>query len=193
MALIGATAFIGQAADHSEAPGTRADNAADIADLYAWHNNGKLNTVITFAGLQGPSANQTGTYDPNVRYILNIDNNNDLAADIKITAQFKNIGGRWWLEVLDMPGTEVSILSEVDNVTIVNGSKVYAGLRDDPFFFDFDGYLATLNTATVSFDNTRDSFAGTNVTAIAYKIDLSNILADSVQPIKVWATTERNN
>jgi hypothetical protein len=41
-----------RAADHAEAPLSQADPAADIADVYAWHDSaeGTLTTVVTFDG-----------------------------------------------------------------------------------------------------------------------------------------------
>jgi len=191
--FLGLTLFslAGFSADHSEAPGSSADPAADIADFYAWHQAGKLTTVTTFGGLKVPEPGQTGLYDDRVRYIVNIDNDGDSVADIKATAHFFKKDGNWKIQVSDLPGSTGPVWGDVESLIGNGGNKIYAGLRDDPFFFDFQGFQDTLATATISFDNTRDSFAGTNVTAIVLQMDLADSLQGQTGPLKIWATTER--
>jgi hypothetical protein len=71
-----------------------------------------------------------------------------------------------------------------------NGLRVFAGPREDPFFFDLDGFQATLMSGTLMFDNTNDTFAGTNVTAIIVEMDAA-AAADGATDIQVWATSGR--
>ena len=68
--------------------------------------------------------------------------------------------------------------------------SVYAGSREDPFFFDLDGFLATKMTETVSFDSANDSFAGLNVTAIVIEMD-SAAAAGGGTTLQAWVTTGR--
>jgi len=178
------------AADHSEAPGTKADPAADIADLYAWHSGDKLNTILTFAGLQQPKDNQKGTYDKNVIYTINIDNDGDLIADIKIESRFKGKKGKTKIQVKNLPGTD-RLTGSVDQILKKNGNQVFAGLVDDPFFFDFEGFGNTLATGAIAFDSKRDSFAGTNITAIVLQMDLRSVQGDGSGSLNIWATTSR--
>ena len=65
-----------------------------------------------------------------------------------------------------------------------------AGLFDDPFFFDLQGFRETTSTGTLSFDNTRDFFAGQNVSAVVIEIPTSRI-ANGTNPVDIWATTAR--
>lgn len=182
-----------RAADHSEAPGTRADQPADIADVFAWHDNAanKLVGVITFAGLETPSKSR-GTFDENVLYSFNIDNDGDFVSDIDVLVSFtRDSRGKWWMHVVDLPGSSSAIASPVNRpFDIGDGRHVFAGLRDDPFFFDLEGFRATLQTGTLSFDGTRDSVAGLNATAIVLEMDLSAAL-DGGTMLNVWATTAR--
>jgi hypothetical protein len=70
-----------------------------------------------------------------------------------------------------------------------DGVKVWAGLFDDPFFFDLQGFRDTLNTGTLSFDSERDFFAGQNLTAVV--IEIPKDLIDTGAPVDVWGATAR--
>ena len=72
------------------------------------------------------------------------------------------------------------------------GAQLFAGLRDDPFFFDFQGFGDTLATGQIMFDADRDSFAGTNVTALVVEMDLDDAL-DGESTLSMWATASRKN
>lgn len=180
------------AADHAEAPGTQTDPAADIADLYAWHDaaENRLVAVITFAGLAPRGGD--ATIDPGVVYSFSIDNDGDAVEDQRVDARFlQDTDGEWLLQVDNLPGWPDPIVGAV-NSQIRRGQDyaVYAGLRDDPFFFDLEGFLTTLATGTLSFDGTRDSVAGLNATAIVLQMDLAAAL-DGGSSLNVWATTAR--
>ena len=180
------------AADHSEAPGTIADQAADIADLYVWHEGNKLITILTFAGLAPATPSQTGNYDQDVLYQVHIDNNDDSEADINVEIRFgQNNNNDWGVQVKNLPGLSGLISGAVDTVlTASDDLKVYAGLTDDPFFFDLEGLNQTLDTGTLSFDNNRDSIKGLNATAIVLEMDLVAASSNSSK-LNIWATTSR--
>ncbi len=180
------------AADHSEAPGPKADPAADIADLYAWHEGNKLTAILTYAGLQSTITDQTATYDPDVLYTVHIDNNADNEVDINIYARFgQNNQGKWGIQVQNLPGSSGDITGEVETtIDAGNGNKVFAGLFDDPFFFDLEGFNDTLATGTLMFDNARDSVAGFNVSAIVLEMDLA-IASGGSDDLSLWASTGR--
>lgn len=182
-----------QAADHTDPPAVSVNPAADIADFYAYHRgtgaSQTLVTVLTFAGLQAPMAGQTGTYDPNVLYAIHIDNDGDNKPNTTIYARFgKNRNDQWGIQVINLPGEAGPLVGEVEKTIDGTNSKVFAGLRDDPFFFDLQGFQTTLTTMTLSFDPTRDSFKGTNVTAIVLEMPMSAALGAGTS-LQVWATT----
>lgn len=182
-----------QAADHNEAPGTMADPAADIADFYAWETaDDKIVAVVTFAGLT--EAGGAATYDPGVLYGIHIDNTGNDMADINIWCRFgTNMAeDMWGVQCLNVPGAaDADTNGVVDtNVDGGNGTMIYAGPRDDPFFFDFEGYVETTMTGILSFDPTRDSFLGTNVTSIVIEMDAAAAAADGTT-LQMWATTGR--
>jgi hypothetical protein len=66
---------------------------------------------------------------------------------------------------------------------------VFAGLRDDPFFFDLQGFQDTLATATVAFTG-ADALAGLNASAIVFEMDSATLVGNG-HNISAWATTGR--
>ncbi|MFT6161592.1 MAG: hypothetical protein ACJA00_004189 [Myxococcota bacterium] len=180
-------AFPAFAADHAEAPGTQADSAADIADLFAWYAGDDVTVALTFAGL-GP-AGGSATYDADVLYQIHFDSDADNLADGSIDMRFgESDDGAWGVQATMPDGT---IVHGAVGETIVSGDiSVYAGLRDDPFFFDLGGFRTTLSTGTLSFDSTRDALAGTNVTSLVVEFPRASVDGGG-DLISIWATTSR--
>ncbi|QED28719.1 DUF4331 domain-containing protein [Microvenator marinus] len=182
------------AADHTDPPdrvGTPG-NAADIGDIYAWHNTaeGTLTVALTFSGPLAPAADQAGNYDDDVLYAIHIDNTGDNVANHNIYARFgQNDLGDWGVRVEGIPGATAPVEGAVEaTIDAGNDVKVWAGLRDDPFFFDLEGFQDTLSTGDLSFDNTRDSFAGANITTIVLEMPLDAARGAETE-FQVWATT----
>ena len=182
-----------QAADHTDPPDrVMAGNTADIGDIYAWHDSsaGTLTVALTFAGPLAPIADQAGAYDEDVLYGVHIDNNGDNAPNFNVWVRFaQNDLGDWGVQVTGLPGTTGPVEGAVETtLNPGNDVKVWAGLRDDPFFFDLEGFNDTLATSTLAFDPTRDSFAGANITAVVLEVPLAAALSGS-DDLQVWATT----
>jgi hypothetical protein len=67
--------------------------------------------------------------------------------------------------------------------------KVFAGPRDDPFFFDLGQFKAILGGTATGFNIPgTDSFAGTNVMALVIEVPKSQLGSGSVN---IWATSNR--
>ena len=178
------------AADHTDSPAAAGDPAVDIADFYAWHTDDKLVAVVTFAGLG--EAGASATYDAETLYGIHIDTDGDNEADQDIWVKFgQNGSGDWGVQAMGIPGEDGAVVGAVEgNIEGAGGSMLYAGLREDPFFFDFEGFGDTLETGTLMFDGERDSFAGTNVTAIVVEMDRAAAAGDA-DSIALWATAGR--
>lgn len=194
--LIIPTIILLTGADHAEAPDTISDPAADIADVYVWHDTAAntLTMACTFSGLQSPSTTQGGNYSDDVLYTFHIDRTGNAVSDIDIDVRFGHTDSMSaGVQVRNMPGAGGTISGAVETVLSgSNSSKVFAGLRDDPFFFDLDGFHDTLATASLQFDSSRDSFAGTNVTAIVLEMPLTTVTDSGAHTaLKVWVTTAR--
>ena len=189
------------AADHNDPPGrttgASADKAADIGDLYAWHTaDGKTVLVLTYGGPVDPVAGQTADYDADVLYGLHIDTDADQTADHDIWVRFgQSPSGNWGVQVSGIPGGDPAVQAgpvELQNgISGVTGGFYWAGLREDPFFFDLQGFTDTLSSGSLSFVNDRDFFAGKNISAIVIELETEDLNAGADDTFEVWATTAR--
>jgi len=188
---------ITHAADHAEAPLAAADPAADIADIYAWHEGDRLYAVMTVAGAQVPTSTQAPVCDPDVLYAFHIDNDGDSVSDADVLVRFGTDSlGNCGVQFENLPGASGTFSGPVGE-TLADGAgpRGYADLRDDPFFFDLQGFNETVDTASLQFaslvgDGPRDSIAGTNATAIVVEMDLDAAL-DGGSALRIWGTTAR--
>ncbi len=187
---------IAQAADHldpSPRVGNPIGNAADIADVYAWNtdtaaNGGNLVLAMTFAG---PVPQNTFTGDRDVLYGIHIDSA-DAAfdPDVDIWVRFaQDSKGNWGYQIEGIPGASGPVIGLVGSAVDLGGAKAYCGVREDPFFFDLMGFQTTLMTGNLAFDNTRDFFAGLNVSSIIIEIPLRALPGSG--PYRIWGTSAR--
>jgi hypothetical protein len=220
---VGATlvSFAVLSADHADGPGTDTDFAADIADVFLFpspESATKLVAAITFGGRPAPRSRVDGTFycDPDVLYTFNIDRadslgNFDSVPDVRIFARFgKNSVGQCGLQLENVPGAGGTFSGPIEQVFFTtSGIRAFAGLRNDPFFFDFEGFVALLGTFAAPGQNgdlvsafrlggnqpRRDSFKGRNASAIVFEIDLESVAPKGpggLRPkLRVWATTGR--
>ena len=83
-----------------------------------------------------------------------------------------------------------AIVGPVETILSKDGVRAYAGLRDDPFFFDLQGFRETRSTGTLRFDKTRNFFAGKNDTIMIIEIPKSR-LGGSANTVEASVTTAR--
>ncbi len=207
-------------ADHAESPGADADPAADLADVFIFpspESASKTVAAITFGGRAAPRSRIDGSFycDPRVLYTLHIDRadaagNFDSVADVKVLARLaRDQDGNCGLQLENVPGAGGIFSGKAESVfTSSGGMRAFAGLRNDPFFFDAEGYAALVASfagAGQSGDVVgafrlsggqarRDSFAFRNVSAIVFEMS-NDVLAPAVggvrPKVRVWATTGR--
>lgn len=202
-ALAGSTALMlagtpNRAADHFDPPGrtdpavdSNPDLPADIADVYAWHASGMLNLSITFAG---PNVNTAPAfYDRNVLYKLHISTSApDDTAEITIRVRF-GPGTRpneFGVRFEGVPGVTGTIEGPVETTLSKDGVLARAGLFDDPFTFDLQGFREIRPSGQIRFNNTRDFFHLQNDTAFVLSIP-QNRIGSGTGVIRVWANTGR--
>jgi hypothetical protein len=193
LALAGSiTATDGQAADHQEAPGIAGwRDATDIADFYAWHTEQEtLVVVITYLGYASPITGPI--YDEAVLYEIHVDRDGDRQPEVSMDIRFgANNHGEWGVRAVDLPGENEPLQGPIETaLTGGGGARLWAGNRDDPFFFDLEGYTMTLGTGALSFDSTRDFASFRNANAIVVEVPLAAAL-DGAERISLWATTGR--
>jgi len=173
------------ASDHQEAPGATALLAADIGDYYAWHEADMLNMVLTFGTFATPDL--PATFDANILYTMHFDTSADGISDLDISARFaQNSDGEWGLQVSG--ASDAPLEGPVETVLSNSDLSAWAGLADDPFFFDQTGFNQTVATGTISFDPTRDDVAGLNVTAVVLQIPIATIVSEG-GTFQTWSTT----
>ncbi len=219
LALLGVPAT---AADHAESPGADADPAADLADVFLFispENPNRMIGSITFGGRPLPRSriDQNFVCDVRVIYVLNIERANAAGQftnvpTTRVVARFGNstaTGRCAGLQLENVPGAGGTFSGPVETVfTSTTGLKAFAGLRNDPFFFDAEGYnglIASFSAAPpaggyvanafgLGTRPRRDSFANRNVSVIQFEMDLNTLApaVNGVRPkIQVWATTAR--
>ena len=200
------------AADHDEAPAIQEDRGADIADVYAFESPTDPNNLVlamTLSDVAPPSQIELGqsVFDPQVLYEFKIDNTGDAVEDLVIQAyvegsprnQVMNVRGPVAPAVLSpnaqLLGGPVTGSVRVSTglsavVSSRQGVTLFAGVRDDPFFFDFGQFSAILAGQAGSFnDPGTDSFAGLNVYAIVIELPKASI--PNIESATVWGTTSR--
>ena len=201
------------AADHIDAPGSMG-TTADIADYFAFEPTlGSDNTTFV-VDLQSNVLPDLayGTFDESVLTEINIDTDGDLIEDLVIQAIPRD--GRMYFFGPVAPAStglssEVAVDSPLGNVEISaataivettgDGVSLFAGPRQDPFFFDFFRFNEVL--APSMDDNSgfnvpgMDTFDGANTMTIAVEVPNSllgqptgtNVIG--VPVYKTWVTT----
>ena len=198
---LGAMLFVpGQlalSADHLDPPmrtdilvDSTPDTAADIADIYAFQDANNLYLISTFGG---PSATTLPAfYDRDVLHTLNISTSLPTSSsDITIRFRFGPGAnpGETGISVENVPGVNGSIVGPVEQILSKDGVRVYAGLRDDPFFFDSQGLRESRTMGVIRFNNQRSFFGSKNITVVAIEIPRSRL--NNATALDIWNTTAR--
>lgn len=183
------------ASDHDESPLVKKDAAQDITDLYVFDSGGGKTTIIVcWAGFNDsrPQPDDSAVYDGKALYTIWIDNDGDNVADHKIYWRYgANAKDQYGIQWEGIPGADPAVAGPVETVFDAGQfARVWTGHADDPFFFDAQGYLETLQTGDLTFDSKRDFLAGLNVTAAAIEIDTDALIGKS-PTLQFWATASR--
>jgi Domain of unknown function (DUF4331) len=195
------------AADHIDAPAVTGQ-ATDITDVYAFKGADASSRVfvVNTQGLLSPTAASTAKFDANTLIEINIDNNNDNIEDLVIQAIYDGTNMKFYGPVKPTAtGTKSQLEGAVTATVAVtpysatapvmatgtNGIKVFAGPRDDPFFFDLDQYKKIIAGTATGFNKPgTDKFAGTDVLSIVVEVPVSLLGATSGK-VNIWAETKK--
>lgn len=195
------------AADHIDAPAVTG-KGSDITDLYAYQspsNTNNLVFVVNTQGLLAPSATGAAAFDPEVMVEINIDNSSvkDNIEDLVIQATFE--GGKVTTHGPVAPiqtgltstlvttgptiSANITAYSSAPQIGESSGIKIFAGPRDDPFFFDLNQYKKVIAGTATAFNNPGDdTFKGTNVMSFVIEVPKSTLGSGT---INAWATSNR--
>ena len=218
--VMAATPLLATASDHLDAPAAKVDHRVDITDLYAFRSSSTMTTlVLNVDGLMTPADSKTAAFRSNALYELKIDRNMDGVADLAYRVVFSAathnadgtvtqayqvrravgtsaISNTWSGNVVAV-GRTTPYKHAVRTAPVNGGGQVFAGSRDDPFFFDLPGFVqfknellkGTTNLGTLLGGFTgQDTFAGTNVLSIAIRVPNAK-LGGTGTGIGVFATT----
>lgn len=185
------------AADHLDPPARTdpgvdplPDKAADIADIYTFFDATNFVVIMTFAGPQSTSL--PAMYDRDVLYTINLSNagsRTDIEFPVEVRFGF-DANNNPGVQVTNLPGG-VTVSGPVEKeLTASNGIKVRAGLFDEPFFFDLQGFRTTKSSGVLSFNSSRNFFANANDTAIVIQIPRS-LIENKGHNIDIWGSTSR--
>lgn len=216
VSLLAVAGYFTIAADHIDAPAVMG-GSSDITDFYAFRgeNQDNIAFVANVKGFIGAgSESQNAAFDENVLIEFNIDTDGDNIEDLVIQAIPRN--GKMYVFGPYAPnntGLNSSIDTNVStavvditpygsnaivNTNATSGVKVFAGLRDDPFFFDFVQFSNILTPGDddgdgmeeTAFNNPgSDTFAGSNVMSVV--VEVPKLLLGSATTINSWVETKR--
>jgi hypothetical protein len=203
MAILLAPATRLNAADHGDAPLTAHDIGADLNDLYLFrdpNDNSRVIMIMTVHGFIVPGENANfGIFDPAIRYRFLIENTGGARPDGAIDVRFSPrvaVGGVPQAQTATInlpngrtftaPSTNSSNTADAAPTPVMttdaqSGVTFFAGLTDDPFFFDipaFGRFNASIRAGAPNpgvFSRGRDTFAGYNTMAMALSIPISFI------------------
>ncbi|MEO7296675.1 MAG: DUF4331 family protein, partial [Candidatus Limnocylindria bacterium] len=146
--LVGATALsltfpaISLAADHLDGAAVKANGATDINDVYVFEGADAANTVLSFDVNPAAGVISGTTFDPGVEYVINVDTDADAVEDIVFSITFAAEAGGTQAYTVTKDGAAYAAGVTGTNADIATGGQVFAGLVDDPFYFDLDGFNA---------------------------------------------------
>ncbi len=139
-------------ADHTDSPAATAEPLADIADLYAWMSAdaADLNLVLTVNPFAGP----TTRFGDATQYVFHVGSRADFGAttetDTRVVCQFHAVDAiECWVLAADGSVADYVEGDPSNSAGLVSTSgsvRVFAGPRNDPFFFNADGFNRTINT-----------------------------------------------
>lgn len=130
------------AADHLDGPGVKTDPSTDITDLYTWMDGDDVIFVLDVS----PLATSASKFSNTAQYVIHTTSTDKFLAgatpvptDIIATFDANQKIQLW----VGSTGFVTGDASGPTGIKSADGKiRVFAGLRDDPFFFNLDGFHA---------------------------------------------------
>lgn len=206
------------AADHRDSPSLdpldttsptanpNADLREDINDLYAFmnpNNAEELILVLTVFRDAQPDTTFSTTITHDFLIESSVTANSPATASMRLSCVFPTVTEVTCTLLENVTAT--STVGATDQTFQQGGMRVYAGLREDPFFFNGPGLNMTLpegeefadmspglmfQAAADANGGQADAFAGENTLAIVVGVDRDLLTMNQAAPVlKIWAAT----
>jgi hypothetical protein len=182
------------AADHLDAPFVKKDGRIDINDVYVFHpkddGDQRLNrTVLALTVNPAAGVISGAEFHPQARYELLVDTNGDAKEDIVVRTSFGKVlsNGKQRVQIYLIKDDRRQLIANGWTEDVINGrqgTRAFAGLRDDPFFFDLNSFN---DGATFCQPGDKDFFKGLNTSAIV--VELPTEWIGGRKPVGIWGRT----
>ncbi|MCW3061178.1 MAG: hypothetical protein JWQ02_2999 [Capsulimonas sp.] len=211
--------------DHADTPAIAAQPGTDLTDVFIFPSPSDSTKVVLAMDVHplipGGGGSST-TFDPSVLYQFKIDNTGDNIEDLVIQARFTGTGSTQQVMIAgpakpDRTGTVTTALQPYVTTGVINHGftpspeiKVFAGAREDPFFFDLNQFFTIfpdratpINGVPVSNPNVpqatswrapgaaQDFLAPYNVLSIVVELPKALLAPGTNKKIHVWCTTSK--
>ena len=219
--VVGSAALRVGAADHLDAPTVKSDHRIDINDVYVFQGANAANTVLVMTTNVHAGFLSGTTFRPGALYEFKIDNTGDAIEDVAYRIKFGDVRGNGSQQihvqradgaanpVAGGGGALVAKGSTGQTLSVAGGGMAWAGLADDPFYFDLVGFSAFKAAALAAVgggltgaelagalsnictsDPASNFFAGFDATAIVLEVPDSALDGNnSSGVINVWGET----
>jgi hypothetical protein len=177
-------------ADHLDAPTVKKDGRIDINDVYVFHPGSPQNlsrTVLAMTVNPGAGVISGTSFRAGANYEFLIDKDGDAKPEGTVRVQFNAPSGgqqTYKVHVIRGNGGNVIVNGTTNQVVESGGVKTFAGLRDDPFFFDLAAFNRGADFCHAGL--TSDFFQGLNASAIVIELPTSMLGGGQVG---VWGRT----
>src|SRR6478672_7827401 len=209
VAAVLAFALPGGTADHRDAPGVNEDPRADINDIYAFVNPNDGNVVLAMTVNPFQIGGAPGiAFGQDVLYEFKIDNTGDNVEDLVVQTTFGPVLSSSTPQTFSVRGpakprtagtasslllAEAPAITGDANGTVVTATgnivKAFAGVRDDPFFFDLIFGFRLLGISPggpLSRPPGIDFFAGINCSIMAVEIPPNVLKGSAGNVLRIW-------
>jgi hypothetical protein len=138
------------AADHQDGPAATADPSADITDVFAWMSPDATHVNLVMDVF--PFASGTPKFSNTVQYVFHTSSRPSFgmaaAANVNVICTFDTS------QIISCWAGDEYVTGDASSTTGLSSAsgklKVFAGLRDDPFFFNLEGFKATAADVTAA-------------------------------------------
>jgi hypothetical protein len=198
-------------ADHRDAPSISEDARADLLDVFGFVNPNNGNVVLAATVNPFIIGGAIGVaFGPDILYEFKIDNTGDNIEDLVVQATFSaTVPGPQTVTIRGPVKPRITGATSIrmDNAPQASGpatgvvftgsgavSRVFAGLRDDPFFVDLIWVLRLIGAqpgGPLTRDPGIDFFAGLNCSLLAVELPPSFLRGSTGNVIRFWAATSR--